>query len=170
MTIQGGPTILVTRGFPGIIPSTSHGNVAWSDDGQCLAITKKGVLIIVCLCRFQCLLLKLKLGQTPYLTSSIAPPAHLIDPNLNLEHPIQTLNKAKRRAKALEEGENLSDDDAAGGEGSSGSRKPLRRPNGGEVRFYTTAIEADIMGGRESMYGWSELGGEPLLSSTENRD
>jgi len=41
------PTILATRSVFGIIPATSSRNVAWSDDGQCLLVTRQGVTVAV---------------------------------------------------------------------------------------------------------------------------
>lgn len=48
MTVVQSPTILASRSSLGVIPSTARGNVSWSDDGQCLYITKRNVQILVC--------------------------------------------------------------------------------------------------------------------------
>jgi hypothetical protein len=45
------PTIITSKLFLGVVPSTQLGNVAWNDDGQCLFLTKRGVTVMVCLFR-----------------------------------------------------------------------------------------------------------------------
>ena len=47
MTVKAESVILTSRPFPGNIPSSRIGNIAWSDDGQCLFVTRKGVNIMV---------------------------------------------------------------------------------------------------------------------------
>jgi len=49
MTANITPTIVTSKLFLGLVPSTQLGNVAWSDDGQCLFLTKRGVTVMVCL-------------------------------------------------------------------------------------------------------------------------
>lgn len=41
------PTILTSKSSTGLVPSTRLGNVAWNDDGQCLVLSKKEVVIMV---------------------------------------------------------------------------------------------------------------------------
>lgn len=48
MTANIAPTIVTSKLFLGLVPSTQLGNVAWSDDGQCLFLTKRGVTVMVC--------------------------------------------------------------------------------------------------------------------------
>lgn len=43
------PTILTSKASTGTVPSTRLGNVAWSDDGQCLVLSKKEVVIMASL-------------------------------------------------------------------------------------------------------------------------
>ena len=47
MTANITPTIITSKLFLGLVPSTQLGNVAWSDDGQCLFLTKRGVTVMV---------------------------------------------------------------------------------------------------------------------------
>jgi hypothetical protein len=44
------PTVLTLRTFAGIVPSSTYGHVAWNDDGQCLFLTTRAVIILVSLC------------------------------------------------------------------------------------------------------------------------
>ena len=41
------PIILTDKAFNAMAPASSRGNLSWSDDGQCLFITKRGVQIMV---------------------------------------------------------------------------------------------------------------------------
>nr|XP_018263108.1 uncharacterized protein I303_04599 [Kwoniella dejecticola CBS 10117]OBR85266.1 hypothetical protein I303_04599 [Kwoniella dejecticola CBS 10117] len=153
------PTILATRAFPGILPSTSHHNVAWNDDGQCLFITKKGVNIV-----------------TPYLTTTLAPPPTLIDPSLSLENPSSIVHESRRKAALALAGEDDASDEEpleeAMDDGLNGSEKKdkgkgkMRRPINGEIRFWSTGIEVDRDGKRNEIYGWNDVGGEYAYIST----
>ncbi|WVR07016.1 hypothetical protein IAU60_004055 [Kwoniella sp. DSM 27419] len=143
-------TLLATRSFAGTLPSSSLHNVSWSDDGQCLFITRKGVQIV-----------------TPHLTTALPPPPTLADPGLTIEHPTALLNEARRKA-ALQAALGGSDDENEGGEGqevhvASSSKQPVvkvPRPPGGEVKLWTTGIEVDKDSLREDVYGWSDVGDE----------
>nr|XP_019010931.1 uncharacterized protein I206_04236 [Kwoniella pini CBS 10737]OCF49712.1 hypothetical protein I206_04236 [Kwoniella pini CBS 10737] len=151
------PTILTSRTFPGIIPSTSHHNVSWNDDGQCLFLTKKGVNIV-----------------TPYLTTTLAPPPTLVDPSLSLENPSSVINESRRKA-ALAIGEDGSDDDGldtfeevpSGPEKQSKGKGKRRRPKAGEIKFWATGIEVDKDGKRNEYYGWNDIGDEISTVLTE---
>ncbi|WVF71458.1 hypothetical protein IAT40_006262 [Kwoniella sp. CBS 6097] len=168
-------TILTSRSFPGISPSSRLGNVSWSEDGQCLFLTRKGVSI-----------------ATPHLATTLPPPATLVDPNMSIENPLHQLNEAKRRAALASitgnsNGNSLSDEEdedaenpygagdgedrpgagpgpGAGGSGSSGSKQKtlrrIKRPKNGEIRWWNTGIEIDKDGSRDDVYGWAEVGEE----------
>ncbi|WWC94150.1 hypothetical protein V866_000989 [Kwoniella sp. B9012] len=150
------PAILTSRVFPGIIPSTSHHNVSWNDDGQCLFVTKKGVNIL-----------------TPHLTTTFAPPPTLVDPSLSLENPSSAINNEKRRAAsaAFVVDDNLSDEDGLdnydetplpsknGGKGK-GKETKVRRPRKGEIKFWNTGVEVDTSRKRDEVYGWDDVGDE----------
>jgi hypothetical protein len=47
MTANINPTIITSKLSLGVVPSTQLGNVSWSDDGQCLFLTKRGVTVMV---------------------------------------------------------------------------------------------------------------------------
>ncbi|OCF36876.1 hypothetical protein I316_01473 [Kwoniella heveanensis BCC8398] len=170
-------TILTSRSFPGVSSSTRMGNVSWSEDGQCLFMTRKGVNIV-----------------TPHLATTLPPPATLVDPTVSLENPLHQLNESKRRAalaSITDTGNGnggLSDDDNQEGEGGgfldekdedgeddnaatagktgtgtgSGTKKlrRMRRPDNGEIRWWVTGIEVDKDGSRDDVYGWAEVGEE----------
>ncbi|WRT66351.1 uncharacterized protein IL334_003306 [Kwoniella shivajii] len=148
------PTVLASRNFPGIIPSTSHHNVSWSDDGQCLFITRKGVNIV-----------------TPHLTTTLPPPTTLVDPTSSLDNPTAAINESKRRAAlqaeadSEDEGLDTFEDTAIPSEKKGKWR--MRRPNNGEIRFWSTGIEIDKDGSREDVYGWSDIGDEITAVYTE---
>ncbi|WVQ99399.1 hypothetical protein IAU59_006532 [Kwoniella sp. CBS 9459] len=178
-------TIITSRSFPGVGPSTRLGNVAWSEDGQCLFVTRKGVNIV-----------------TPHLATTLPPPATLVDPTISIENPLQQLNEAKRRAALASitgagAGNGLSDDDddeegdnaygdgvAMGEDENSGStnrsglgsssggnkrdRARMKRPKNGEIRWWNTGIEVDKDGSRDDVYGWAEVGEESTAILKEN--
>ncbi|WVW83875.1 hypothetical protein I302_105897 [Kwoniella bestiolae CBS 10118] len=153
------PTVLASRIFPGIIPSTSYGNVAWNEDGQCLFVTKKGVNIV-----------------TPHLTTTFSPPPTLVDPSLTLENPSSVINESKRRAASASafvvDDNNLSDEDGldnydetplpSGGARDKGKGKEvrMRRPKKGEIKFWNTGMEVDKDRSRDEVYGWDDVGDE----------
>ncbi|KAK8864379.1 hypothetical protein IAR55_001627 [Kwoniella newhampshirensis] len=160
------PTVLTSKSFQGIIPSTTHRNVAWSEDGQCLFITRRGVTII-----------------TPHIATTLPPPLTLVNPNLRQAAATSTGTNS-RTGQILTEHE--SDDEplveintveekkalgSASGKNEliSGRRRGLRRPEKGEIKWWSTAIEVDRDGKREIIYGWSELGEEStaLISEKE---
>nr|XP_031863242.1 uncharacterized protein CI109_001115 [Kwoniella shandongensis]KAA5530314.1 hypothetical protein CI109_001115 [Kwoniella shandongensis] len=173
------PTILTSRTFAGILPSTKHRNVAWNEDGQCLFITRRGVTIV-----------------TPHIATTLPPPLTLVKPNHtrddNSANPNETRRNAPSGAGAGAGGEQAreSDDDimdidpeskADAGPSGSGSgsgsknalngkvRRRIRRPKDGEVKWWSTGIEVDRDGKREEAYGWTDIGEEStaLLSEKE---
>lgn len=98
--------------------------------------------------------------KTPYITSTLTPPATLVDPHLNLEYATATVNRAKRKALAVEDGDvEIEEDEAV-----SGPSKRCRRPVEGEVMFWQTEIGIENEANRErsEQYGWAEVGGELL--------
>ncbi|WWC89352.1 uncharacterized protein L201_004274 [Kwoniella dendrophila CBS 6074] len=160
------PTILATRIFPGILPSTSQHNVSWNEDGQCLFITKKGVNIL-----------------TPHLTTTFSPPPTLVDPTLQLKDNNNNSSNVRNQAGnsfVVEDG--ASDDDEVDLDGGldepliSGldntttnnnnnsskvkSKIRMKRPKNGEIKFWNTGIELDKEGKRNDHYGWNEYNDE----------
>jgi hypothetical protein len=96
--------------------------------------------------------------QTPYIVSTLQPPATLVDPHLNIEYATTAVNRAKKKALAAEDG----DVDMADEEPVSGPSKRCRRPVGGETSFWQTeiGIDAEVSKERSDHYGWTDLGGE----------
>ncbi|CAD6590366.1 MAG: hypothetical protein TREMPRED_005716 [Tremellales sp. Tagirdzhanova-0007] len=143
MTVKAESVILTSRPFPGNIPSSRIGNIAWSDDGQCLFVTRKGVNIM-----------------TPHLTSSITPPTRLM-PDPSLEYSTAVINQTKRKSKARERAETGAEggvEDEVDRDHRPRSGYQLRRPKQGELLWHNTGIEIDGDGGRSRMYGWTEVG------------
>jgi general transcription factor 3C protein 4 len=148
MTANISPTIITSKLFLGVVPSTQLGNVAWSDDGQCLFLTKRGVTVMV-----NSLSLHSDWAdrQTPWLVSSMPPPPTLIDPNM-------ISDKAGK-----EEGED--EDEAMDGqeEGESKSKPEVTRPEGGEVKWWSNVIEIQPTGPRDARYNWVGVNGRFLV-------
>ena len=169
MTIKTTPTILGAQVFPGIIPSTSHGNVARSDDGQCLFVTRKGVNIVVSVTALKqdaSFISTNTDAKTPYLTSCIPPPSETVDSDSMPEQLPSSASNSKRKGLGggapVPLSEDVREDVRMGGAGPSFPKRRVRKPEGGEVRWYTTSIEIDREGSRDHVYGWSDLGGETL--------
>jgi hypothetical protein len=97
--------------------------------------------------------------QTPYLTSTLQPPANLVDPNLVLEYPISTVNKAKKR---MEEDMDVDETGTPGPSTRESSGSRVMRMKTGEVKWWTTGIEVDKEGARERLYNWIDAGGEAV--------
>jgi hypothetical protein len=96
-----------------------------------------------------------ELLQTPHLALARAPPPTLVDPNLDLEHPSRNPSKPKPKGKRR-----VGIDEAEGGDSviDSGPER-VKKPKGGEVRFWSTGveIERDVT---QREYGWMDAGGE----------
>ncbi|RSH87360.1 hypothetical protein EHS25_003269 [Saitozyma podzolica] len=140
------PTVLTLRTFAGIIPSTTYGHVAWNDDGQCLFLTTRAVIIL-----------------TPHIGTCLPPPASLIDLDLSLEHPTQGASKAKPRTNFGLEGTTASGLDEDGdvdmdGARPGGKEDKLPRPTGGEVPTFVNGVEIPLDRARDDVYGWNDVG------------
>lgn len=96
-------------------------------------------------------------GQTPHLTSTLQPPANLVDPNLVLEYPISTVNKAKKR---MEEDMDVDEAGTPGPSTTESSGSSVKRMKAGEVKWWTTGIEVDKDGSRDRLYNWIDAGGD----------
>ena len=96
------------------------------------------------------------LHKTPYLTSTLPPPPMLVDPNMTIEYPPALVNKAKRKA----EEDTMDVDGDLDDINDPGPSTRVRRSPNGDVRWWNTGIEVDKDGGRNKLYGWSEVGGE----------
>jgi general transcription factor 3C protein 4 len=148
MTANISPTIITSKLFLGVVPSTQLGNVAWSDDGQCLFLTKRGVTVMV-----NSLSLHSDWAdrQTPWLVSSMPPPPTLIDPNMISDK------------SGKEEGEE--EDEAMDGqeEGESKSKPEVTRPEGGEVKWWSNVIEIQPTGPRDARYNWVGVNGRSAV-------
>lgn len=94
--------------------------------------------------------------QTPYLSTASPPPPSLVDPNLSLEHPTQTVYRAKNPRPSAQTQQAKNQDANA----VAGPSTRLRRPATGEIPLYATSIEIDSQSSRDDEHGWKEVGDE----------
>ncbi|KAK4686225.1 general transcription factor 3C polypeptide 4, partial [Tremellales sp. Uapishka_1] len=148
------PVLLTSRTFGGsIIPSTTHRNLSWNNDGQCLFIHRKSVVI-----------------ATPYLSSTLPPPPVFLDSFAETEQPPTAATtapprsrKGKGRAQSTlsdAEEEGTMEEDPGEREMRERSRKRVRRANGGDVKWWITGVEAERTQGRDAFYCWGEAGND----------
>ncbi|WVN88258.1 uncharacterized protein L203_103459 [Cryptococcus depauperatus CBS 7841] len=122
------PTILTSRTLQSKLCSPTPHGISWNDDGQCMFITPKGIVV-----------------TTPYIASTLPPPTYPMD-----LRQVQKVTKTQRgrytKDDAEDEGEAQHNPHIA-----SQNRQKARRPEGGEVGWWSTVIEAERAHDRDQM-------------------
>ncbi|ORX36679.1 transcription factor IIIC subunit delta N-term-domain-containing protein [Kockovaella imperatae] len=142
------PMVLGTKVLPHMIAPSARGGVAWNQDGQCLILTKRGVVIM-----------------TPYLCTTLpGPPSHL-EADLNLENPSSAVMRERRARAKAEEAMDLDSPSetpqpAFEVSAEAGLSRPRRvlKPKMGEIKWWTTSLEVDKDGNRDLYYDWIDVG------------
>lgn len=80
---------------------------------------------------------------------------------MDLELPAAAVNRAKRKARATQTQEQYAEDEDVDMDPTDGLPViRIRRPTGGELKWYSTTINLEDNPIRQAAYGWEEAGGD----------